>query len=384
MIGSNPSFVTKLKDPNVNLIRENIGQGHGVGVGMIEKLQIQNFKSIKELDLDCGRVNIFIGKPNAGKSNILEALGFCSWLAYRDGPLREFVRYQTTSNIYYDDLFEKNPITFYFKRKQPVISGNGKEKEEDMVINEDTIVVEYKSARFDIINHHEIIFSNRKERNVKTVTNVGQLDFNGPFGGGTTPPTKFINFYRYNELSSISEQIGGPLLPPNGSNMFTCIYGSRTLRDSIKNIFSEFGFQLVFKPQERIFEFQKQIDDDIYIYPYLLTSDTVKRLVFLTVAIESNKNSTLVFEEPESHAFPYYTKYLGEKIAMDESNQYFIATHNPYLLESIIAKTKKEDINVLVTYFQDYQTKVKRLNSEEISELLDADPFFNLELFIEK
>ncbi len=47
---------------------------------MINKLEIKNFKSIKHLELDCKRVNIFIGKPNVGKSNILEALGIFSWL----------------------------------------------------------------------------------------------------------------------------------------------------------------------------------------------------------------------------------------------------------------------------------------------------------------
>ncbi len=41
---------------------------------MIEKLAIKNFKSIKELDIDCRRINLFIGEPNTGKSNILEAL----------------------------------------------------------------------------------------------------------------------------------------------------------------------------------------------------------------------------------------------------------------------------------------------------------------------
>ena len=38
-------------------------------------VEIKNFKSIKELRLDCKRVNVFIGKPNVGKSNILEGLG---------------------------------------------------------------------------------------------------------------------------------------------------------------------------------------------------------------------------------------------------------------------------------------------------------------------
>jgi AAA15 family ATPase/GTPase len=41
---------------------------------MIHKLSIRNFKSIRELDLDCRRVNVFIGEPNAGKTNLLEVL----------------------------------------------------------------------------------------------------------------------------------------------------------------------------------------------------------------------------------------------------------------------------------------------------------------------
>ncbi|MCS6962894.1 AAA family ATPase [Thermoflexus sp.] len=41
----------------------------------ISYLEIRNFKSIKELRIDCRRVNLFIGPPNTGKSNLLEALG---------------------------------------------------------------------------------------------------------------------------------------------------------------------------------------------------------------------------------------------------------------------------------------------------------------------
>ena len=46
---------------------------------MIKNLEIKNFKSIKHLEMECKRINLFIGEPNAGKSNILEALGLASW-----------------------------------------------------------------------------------------------------------------------------------------------------------------------------------------------------------------------------------------------------------------------------------------------------------------
>ena len=45
---------------------------------MIEKIHIKNFKSIYDLELDVGRVNLFIGENGSGKSNLLEALVFVS------------------------------------------------------------------------------------------------------------------------------------------------------------------------------------------------------------------------------------------------------------------------------------------------------------------
>jgi predicted ATPase len=41
---------------------------------MIQKIQIQNFKSIQKLDLELGQLNVLIGANGAGKSNILESI----------------------------------------------------------------------------------------------------------------------------------------------------------------------------------------------------------------------------------------------------------------------------------------------------------------------
>ena len=45
---------------------------------MIEQVEIRNYKSITELTLPLGRVNVLIGANGSGKSNILEALAFGS------------------------------------------------------------------------------------------------------------------------------------------------------------------------------------------------------------------------------------------------------------------------------------------------------------------
>lgn len=45
---------------------------------MIEKIHIQNFKSIYDLEIEVSRVNLLIGENGSGKSNLLEALVFVS------------------------------------------------------------------------------------------------------------------------------------------------------------------------------------------------------------------------------------------------------------------------------------------------------------------
>ena len=69
---------------------------------MIKTLEIKNFKSIKQLKLDCKRINILIGEPNTGRSNILETLGIFSYGAYSSvNAFNNFVRFERMSNVFF-------------------------------------------------------------------------------------------------------------------------------------------------------------------------------------------------------------------------------------------------------------------------------------------
>lgn len=48
----------------------------------LSKLQIQRFKSLYEVEVELGRVNVFIGANGSGKSNLLEAVGVIGAAAY--------------------------------------------------------------------------------------------------------------------------------------------------------------------------------------------------------------------------------------------------------------------------------------------------------------
>ena len=324
---------------------------------MITKLSIANFKSIRQLDIDCKKVNLFIGEPNTGKSNILEALALLSWCGRHSQPLSDYVRFEFVQNLFYDGLLDEEiRISMLFSSGQP------------------TGELYVRFAR----DHFEFRSQPVSSERFREVTYKGE---NG--GGGTHPRTGDIKFYRFKDLVTYNSSEPGSLKPPNGTNLFSSVFSSKTLRETMVEFFRKYRLKVVMKPQERVFEIQKQVDDLVISFSYTLQSDTLRRIIFYTVAMASNKDSVLVFEEPESNAFPYYTKYVGERIALDETNQFFIATHNPYLLSAVIEKGRKEDVQVFITYLKDYQTKVKPLTPDEVVELMEADPFFNLDRFIE-
>lgn len=166
--------------------------------------------------------------------------------------------------------------------------------------------------------------------------------------------------------------------------MSTLVFSNKDLRRLLLPFFKNYGFNLVVKPDEQRIEYQKTVDDIVYSYPLELLSDTLLRIIFHTMAMETSENSTLVMEEPEAHSFPFYTKYLGERISKDSTNQFFIATHNPYLLTSILEKSAEDDVSVFVTYYREYETEVRKLRDDEIAELLEIDPFLNLHHLNEK
>ncbi|RLF09986.1 MAG: hypothetical protein DRJ69_03755 [Thermoprotei archaeon] len=69
------------------------------------KLLVQNFKSIKEAELDCARVNVIIGEPNTGKSNLLEAIGLLSLTYYAEGyeDVKTFVRHVKLADLFHEN-----------------------------------------------------------------------------------------------------------------------------------------------------------------------------------------------------------------------------------------------------------------------------------------
>ena len=352
---------------------------------MFDHLEIKNFKSVEHIALNCRRVNVLIGEPNTGKSNILEALGLISYVGHSEDPadLQDFARYDDISNLFYDGDPSKT-IEITLLREEPF--GNEHQKQQW-----DQLQLQFFEGGFDGVVEESWLIRDQSS----AVTDSGKLQLctilgdyqslnvqRSPYGGG---PVDYCRFYRFAPKSTFPEKASNFLLPPSGANLLSLLLQDRELRAEVNEPFLSRGLRLGLRPQENKIEVVKHFEDVIISHPYHLASDTFQRLVFYMAALRTNSDSVLVFEEPEAHAFPYYTKYLAENIALDErGNQYFISTHNPYFLLPVLEKTLADNIAVFITYYEDYQTKVRQMSPNDLERISDdIDVFSNIEMFLE-
>lgn len=368
----------------------------------IRNLEIQNFKSIKHLQLACKRVNIFIGEPNTGKSNILEALSLlgAGFETNYEKFLSSFIRYENFNNLFYDKDI-KNDISVETNDNLAIIKYNpqqnffglfsSKRKEEITYIQKMTdlrdwdygnIKFKFSSSNF---NSEAIKIEEEVYEKFFPIIKDSKLENSSKFRNSNNLNDINTKKYDFKLLETYDKTYPLFLNPPFGDNLFAILDSNRKMQEDVASFFEKYGLKLRFNTEQSKLEIQKDVGNRVYTYPYSTIADTLQRIIFYFIAIESNKDSVLLFEEPEAHSFPPYVGRLADRIAQDESNQYFIATHSPYLFENILGKMDWKELSVNIVYFKDYQTKIKTLSQKDLRDALDnyVDIFFNLHRYLD-
>ncbi len=116
----------------------------------------------------------------------------------------------------------------------------------------------------------------------------------------------------------------------------------------INDIFADFDLQIDFKGvnQEREILFKNNQDEQIRIEDLSSGEQELITKAF-TLYLADIKNSIILVDEPEGSMHPNWQSRIAsiyQKIADDNNNQVFLATHSPH----IVASVKKEQVRVLV------------------------------------
>lgn len=339
----------------------------------IDNIEIKNFKSIRDAKIkDCKRVNIFIGYPNVGKSNILEAIGTLTFIRQkRPTGLKGLVRFDKFTQLFnYSNI--NNPALIEFNDNYSLAI---KYQDED--------VVDFQLLNNDNENHglFGLTVGNETLHSGST-DNID--DFSGRFkelANLNVKPYKFSDSKIYDKSFSALE-----LNIPFGKNMFEVIINNHELRKEFTELLKPYELDLIIDASTNDIKISHRVKDGVInTIPISLIADTLIRLVFFKTALISNKKSVLLFEEPEAHMFPpYIAKFTADIIYDKNDNQYFIATHSPFVLNDFMEDMDKEDLSIYVVGLKDGETVVRRLKDEEITEIYQygIDLFFNLENFL--
>jgi len=330
---------------------------------VIKSLSIERFKSIKELSITCRKVNVFIGAPDTGKSNILEALSFVSrlgwgWAIDTSLRLRQDLGFDP---LFYRQFFDK-PIRISMAAPRP---------------NSQVREVTVQAA----------ISGTDRRLEVSTPYGTGQLTFGGNM---PVPQLDWLRYYAYLSSEQWSYQTGyhqGTTIvtPPHGYNLLYIARHNAKVYDFLKTTVAGLNWKLKFDQAQKTFRLSEVRRDEIVEYNLDLLSDSLKRQFFYGAILQSSDDVTLVFDEPDVFAFPPFPKALGEMIGADLSNQFFLTTHNPYLLAGIVQKTRAENLALFVCYRdEDGTTRTRLLSSDDVSKVVElgASVFFNLDDFV--
>jgi len=342
---------------------------------LIKNLHIQNFKSVRDLSIECERINIFIGKPNAGKSNILEAISLLGVnypkMDDRGKFLETTLRYRTLTHLFNNFNF-RAPIEISANNNITAVLREG-------IPNADFV--------FQVSSATPIPLGIGKEKTGFFIPSITiMLKANGELQSAASTNDPIISSVKRYEFRGIVEdkKNGFQLEPPHGNNFYSIVEAYPDIRSEIQQFLKPNGLEFLIDVESQRMAVVQKTETSLLSFPLSLVPDTFQRYIFHLAAIMSNRSSVLLFEEPESHSYAPYVYQLAQHILDDEGgNQYFITTHNPYLLTPILQDGKK-DVALFVTWFENYETLARRLSEEEVSDILNygMDIFLNLDNFI--
>ncbi len=339
---------------------------------MIKNLQINNYKSINQIVLNCSRINVFIGEPNSGKSNILEALdlSYLSWLMHSNN-IAEALEHK---KVDIKDFFRVNKVDGLFRFGDTT----------------KTISIEHYGFSIDTF----LRFNNKDDKNIFewSNSNGSMTEFNNDF-----IPIENTQYYScpikpYRFKDNIEAHDSGnfihTLMPPFGNNLYNVILRNESFQKTIKEFTKDYGFEINIDTSSNQILIQVRINEGlVYSIPYKAIADTFKRFLFHIAAIRYSNTSVITLDEPDAHSFPKYVSFLADEIIEATNKQFFVATHSPYLLNNLIENTPAADLAVFVCGYDKNksETVVKKLTQEDLSELIDygVDIFFNINRYLD-
>lgn len=325
----------------------------------LKDVHIHHFRSIRDCSLtDLRQINVLIGRPNTGKTNIIDAVTLFAIpeLTNRtDLKLKHVIRAHTP-----EELFLIKNQTQYAR------------------VTSNRVGCALQYSQVTGLNA-QLTFDNAHGEHV--------YNFDAAFRALASSNTfidPVIKRYRYFNHIAFTRIGGTELTVPYGQNLFGLLDESPEIQKLIAEIIDSTGITMHFDahgPKIRITN-DPRPNTELH-FPSL--SASLQRLCFYLAAIKSNREKFIVFDNPDANIFPTMLVHLATGMLENVSNQYLFSTHEYYILIDLL-EDELEKVAIFNVYTENGETKIYRLTDEDLKAILynGVDPFINNEAFIPK
>ena len=342
---------------------------------MIDNVTIYNFKSILNLSLGLGRVNVLIGENGCGKTNVLEALSFASVIAQNNlsvASLSARIRYvdENFMTPAFEDIEEtpdsqkititthdrlSAPIGYsamYYQHKNEWLSSVQEPDEKDVMNVLGQILEmnpnffsswEKESAIVQAIKHNDLLQLNEVDRNVVIFAKNAMLEMSS---------IKSYMIYNLEEVALRQFKAESQTLPlgRNGEGLFQYLRKiekeqHETYNEILENLSIFDWFDGAHIPDSLLSNEYRLLIGDRYLSPALHEFDQrsvnegfLFMLFYLTLFISKDTPEFFAIDNIERAFNPKMCVQLVQrltKLAEQHHKQVIFTTHNPYVLDGL-------------------------------------------------
>ncbi len=345
---------------------------------MIERIIIENFKSIRKLDLELKPMNILIGANGAGKSNFLSFFKLPNSLF--GGSLQNLIGNNINSFLHFGRKISKNfyglidinnTSATYFHIAPTFGKNSGYIQELGVLLNTNHSIIK----KYD---EWEIAF----KRNDRDEADLYVLNY--PETNTIMEHFDLLKVYHFQDVSVLS-RIMEPSrindnreIRENGSNLAAYLYFlqekhpqdfeniERQIR-SVAPFFNKFNLAPDRLNAEHIELRWLEKGSDDYFNAYDISDGTLRFIALTTLLLQPKLPKTIIIDEPELGLHPFAINKLAAmmKQAAGNGSQVIVSTQSVSLIDNF------EPEDIITVDRDDEQSVFRRLRSDDLKEWLD-------------
>ncbi len=345
---------------------------------MIERIIIENFKSIRKLDLELKPINILIGANGAGKSNFVSFFNLANSVCFGDlsyfigNNINSFLHFGRKKSKFFYGLIDIENIDAVYFFINPVFNSNSgyihklglhrnNSNNLDKNYNEWELVYEEQDKKQSMLYQIDEPYDEKIYEYIDRLITYHFQDVSE--GAKIKLPNKINDNRQLNE---------------NGSNLTAFLYliqekhpkDFHKIENQIRSVASFFDrFDLA---PDRLNENQIELrwlekGSDDYFNAYDLSDGTLRFMALTTLLMQPDLPKTIIIDEPELGLHPFAINKLAAmmKQAVTKGSQVIVSTQSVGLIDNF------EPEDIITVDREDDQSVFKRLNSEDLNDWLE-------------